>query len=107
MEAINDEEQRKEKKGKDQEVQKVALYKLFTFADKKDVVLMIVGSLAAVATGLAQPIMTLFFGDVIDVFGRTSPNHIVEKDKISIKFHTIENHKKVYMFMMLIILSCN
>ncbi|KAJ0081187.1 hypothetical protein Patl1_10099 [Pistacia atlantica] len=31
------------------------------------------------ATGLAQPIMTLIFGDIINVFGKTTPDRIVEE----------------------------
>ncbi|CAN8324554.1 unnamed protein product, partial [Cochlearia groenlandica] len=56
----------KKRKVKDE---KVPFYKLFSFADKKDVVLMVVGTLSAVANGMTQPILSLLFGNVVDAFG--------------------------------------
>ncbi|XP_021825679.1 ABC transporter B family member 9 isoform X2 [Prunus avium] len=75
-------------KGKgDQDNQKVAFYKLFMFADRLDVVLMIVGSISAVANGLSQPLMTLVFGSLINTFGATAPADIVPTvSKVSLKF---------------------
>lgn len=55
-----------------EEEQKVKFYKLFSFADKKDVTLMVVGSLAAMANGLSFPIMSILFGEVIDSFATNS-----------------------------------
>lgn len=45
-------------------------YKLFSFADSTDIVLMIVGTIAAVGNGLSLPLMTVLFGDVTDAFGQ-------------------------------------
>lgn len=45
-------------------------YKLFSFADSTDVVLMIVGTIAAVGNGLSLPLMTVLFGEVTDSFGQ-------------------------------------
>ncbi|KAL2524305.1 ABC transporter B family member 9 [Abeliophyllum distichum] len=72
-------------KKKDDE--KVPFYKLFAFADRLDVVLMIVGSISAVGNGLAQPIMTLIFGQLINSFAGTDQKHVVrEVSKISLKY---------------------
>ena len=46
-------------------VGRVPLYRLFAFADRTDALLMAVGAVMAVANGMAQPIMTFIFGDVI------------------------------------------
>jgi hypothetical protein len=37
---------------------------LFNFADKIDVTLMIIGTISAMANGLAHPLMTLIFGKI-------------------------------------------
>jgi ATP-binding cassette subfamily B (MDR/TAP) protein 1 len=64
-------------KASDQDKQKVPFYKLFLFADKYDIALMIVGSLCAIGNGLSQPLMTLVFGGLINTFGATDPANIV------------------------------
>ncbi|KAL5774111.1 hypothetical protein ACOSP7_011668 [Xanthoceras sorbifolium] len=56
---------------------KVAFYKLFTFADKVDVVLMMVGTICAIGTGLAQPLMTIIFGDLVNSFSTIDTKHVV------------------------------
>ncbi|XP_019190190.1 PREDICTED: ABC transporter B family member 9-like [Ipomoea nil] len=82
------EEQKEEKsKTKKNEVQKVPFYKLFTFADQLDVCLMIGGTLGAIGNGLAQPMMTVIFGQLINSFGTTDPSHAVhEVSKICVKY---------------------
>ncbi|KAL6884597.1 hypothetical protein ACP4OV_010533 [Aristida adscensionis] len=56
-------------------VRRVPLRRLFVFADRADVALMSVGAVAAVANGMAQPVMTFIFGDVIDAFGSSASPH--------------------------------
>ena len=57
----------------------VPFYKLFSFSDSTDVLLMIVGSIGAIGNGLGFPLMTLLFGDLIDTIGRNLfTNDIVE-----------------------------
>ena len=59
---------------------RVPLHRLFAFADRTDALLMAVGTLAAVANGMAQPLMTFIFGDVIDAFGSAeSSNRVVHR----------------------------
>ncbi|KAM3251173.1 hypothetical protein P3L10_005243 [Capsicum annuum] len=41
--------------------EKVAFYKLFSFADRVDIALMIIGTIGAIGEGLTQPLMTLIF----------------------------------------------
>ncbi|XP_061356075.1 ABC transporter B family member 9-like [Gastrolobium bilobum] len=68
-------------------VEKVPFYKLFSFADRLDVTLMIIGTICAVANGFSQPLMTLIFGKLINTFGTTDPSHIVkEVAKVSLLF---------------------
>ncbi|KAL1200674.1 ABC transporter B family member 9 [Cardamine amara subsp. amara] len=67
--------------------QKVSFHKLFSFADKTDVVLMTVGTIAAVGNGLTQPFMTLIFGQLINAFGTADPDHMVKEVwKVAVKF---------------------
>ncbi|KAL8468366.1 hypothetical protein ACS0TY_031549 [Phlomoides rotata] len=66
--------------------EKVPFHKLFSFADRLDVLLMAVGSISAVANGVSQPLMTLIFGQLINSFGGTDRSHVVhEVSKVSLK----------------------
>jgi ATP-binding cassette subfamily B (MDR/TAP) protein 1 len=60
---------------------RVPLYRMFAFADMTDGALMAVGAASAVANGMAQPLMTFIFGDVIDAFGSAadSPEDVLHK----------------------------
>ncbi|XP_039128650.1 ABC transporter B family member 11-like isoform X1 [Dioscorea cayenensis subsp. rotundata] len=66
----------------------VPYYKLFSFADSIDLALMIVGTIAAIANGLAPPLGTLNFGTLMNSFGQNTDPHIVvhEVSKASLKF---------------------
>ncbi|XP_010938828.1 ABC transporter B family member 11 [Elaeis guineensis] len=66
----------------------VPFYKLFTFADSTDISLMIVGTVGAVANGLALPLMTILFGDLIQSFGGASDTHDVvhRVSKVALEF---------------------
>ncbi|WJX22543.1 ATP-binding cassette sub- B member 9 [Trifolium repens] len=67
--------------------QKVPFYMLFNFADKIDVTLMIIGTISAMANGLAQPLMTLIFGKIINAFGSSDPSDVVKQvSKVSLLF---------------------
>ncbi|PON60814.1 ABC transporter [Trema orientale] len=44
--------------------EKVPFHKLFSFADSTDILLMIGGTIGAIANGLAMPLMTVFLGEV-------------------------------------------
>ena len=55
----------------------VPFYKLFSFADSTDVLLMIMGTVGAVANGAAMPLMTVLFGNLIQSFGGAQDIHEV------------------------------
>lgn len=74
-------------RGRKADEEKVPFYKLFSFADKLDVGLMIVGTVCAMANGMTQPLMTLIFGQLINTFGDSDPSHVVhEVSRVSLKF---------------------
>ncbi|KAL5700605.1 ABC-type xenobiotic transporter [Ranunculus cassubicifolius] len=75
-------------KEEEKKVTTVPFYKLFSFADSKDVLLMMIGTVASVANGMSLPVMTLFLGDAIDAFGQNdnNTNTLREVSKISLKF---------------------
>lgn len=56
-------------KNGDGKTNSVPFYKLFSFADSTDVLLMIVGSIGAIGNGLSLPLMTILFGELTDSFG--------------------------------------
>lgn len=60
-----------------QQQEKVAYYKLFSYADKKDVILMAVGLVAALGNGLMMPMMSFVFGQIIDAFGQSNKDNVV------------------------------
>ncbi|KAK6162938.1 hypothetical protein DH2020_002779 [Rehmannia glutinosa] len=62
----------------------VPFYKLFSFADSRDKVLMTVGTIAAIGNGFTQPLMSLLFGELIDVFGKSQNNDVVRQ--VSLKY---------------------
>ncbi|KAI3444984.1 hypothetical protein Pfo_001649 [Paulownia fortunei] len=65
----------------------VPFYKLFSFADSRDKILMTVGTIAAIGNGLSQPLMSLIFGDLIDAFGKAqSSDTVLQVSKVSLKF---------------------
>ncbi|KAK7331427.1 hypothetical protein VNO77_25652 [Canavalia gladiata] len=66
---------------------KVPFYKLFTFANRLDVTLMIIGTICTIANGLSQPLMTVILGKLINTFGSTDPSQaILEVSKVSLLF---------------------
>ncbi|KQK04013.1 ABC transporter B family member 21 [Brachypodium distachyon] len=56
---------------------RVPFHRLFAFADRTDVALMLLGALGAVANGAAMPFMTVLFGNLIDAFGGALSIHQV------------------------------
>lgn len=59
----------KTNKEKDESSKTVPFYKLFSFADSWDHLLMFVGTISAVGNGISVPLMTIIIGDAIDAFG--------------------------------------
>ncbi|GJP35341.1 hypothetical protein CLOM_g19843 [Closterium sp. NIES-68] len=50
----------------------VYYWQLFKFADKWDILLMVVGSVCAVGLGMAMPMISLLFGELTNAFGQNS-----------------------------------
>lgn len=66
-------EDAKQSKGKES-TNTLAFYKLFSFADPLDYLLMIIGTISAAANGSCLPLLTYFFGDVVNAFGQNENN---------------------------------
>ncbi|KAK9084446.1 hypothetical protein Scep_030917 [Stephania cephalantha] len=66
----------------------VPFYKLFFFADSKDVILMVLGTIFAMANGMAMPLMTVLIGNVVDSFGQNASGDQVvhEVSKVALRF---------------------
>ncbi|KAI3853278.1 hypothetical protein MKX03_026365 [Papaver bracteatum] len=71
-------EQSEEKnKGEKEIINTISFYKLFAFADSKDVMLIVIGSIADVANGVVMPLMTILLGDLVDSFGQSDTKDTV------------------------------
>ncbi|XP_077217872.1 ABC transporter B family member 11-like [Tasmannia lanceolata] len=75
-------------KGEQENKNSIPFYKLFSLADSTDVVLMIIGSVAAIANGAAMPLMSLLLGQVVNSFGKPENLHdmVNEVSKVSLRF---------------------
>ncbi|XVE77403.1 hypothetical protein DITRI_Ditri13aG0059800 [Diplodiscus trichospermus] len=85
----NGENQDSQSSKREEKTSTVPFYKLFAFADSKDVCLMIIGTIGAVGNGLCMPLLTILFGDVIDAFGQSQRNDQLVVDavsKVALKF---------------------
>ncbi|BAT76977.1 hypothetical protein LR48_Vigan01g291500 [Vigna angularis] len=78
----------KKNEAKDEPAKTVPLYKLFSFADPLDHLLMFLGTVGAFGNGVSLPLMTLIFGNMINAFGGNSNTKQVvdEVSKVSLKF---------------------
>ncbi|BBG99357.1 P-glycoprotein 11 [Prunus dulcis] len=75
--------------GGDEKTDKVAFIKLFSFADKTDIMLMLIGTIGAMGNGSCMSIMTILVGEISDSFGTNQNNtHIGLSvvSKVSLKF---------------------
>ncbi|ONI27768.1 hypothetical protein PRUPE_1G104100 [Prunus persica] len=75
-------------KSKEDGTKTVPYYKLFSFADSLDYLLMSVGTISAIGNGVCMPLMTIIFGDVINSFGGSGNNKDVVDavSKVALKF---------------------
>ncbi|XP_050237901.1 ABC transporter B family member 21-like [Mercurialis annua] len=53
-------------------------HKLFSYRDCMDTVLMIMGTIGAIANGLPMPLMAIVLGDTIDAFGHSQDKDVVD-----------------------------
>lgn len=73
--------------------EKVPFLKLFSFADGMDIALMIIGTLGGIGNGLAQPIMTVILGQLINTFG----TNIYDKSEILHQVGQVRNFKSLLL----------
>ncbi|PON83068.1 ABC transporter [Trema orientale] len=69
--------------------EKIPFHKLFSFADTTDILLMTAGTIGAIGNGLAMPLMTILFGEVVNYFGTNQNNNkdlVDAVSKVSLKF---------------------
>ncbi|CAL5423195.1 unnamed protein product [Camellia sinensis] len=93
IEQQQQQQQKKKKKKKKKEEEEstntntLPFFKLFSFADSADVVLMLFGTIAAVGNGICMPLMTVLFGELIDSFGQNQNNKQIVRvvSKVSLK----------------------
>ncbi|KAJ1403010.1 P-loop containing nucleoside triphosphate hydrolase [Sesbania bispinosa] len=77
----------KKSKSKNEATNSVPLYKLFSFADPLDHLLMFVGTVGATGNGISMPLMLLIFGNMINAFGSKDSKEVVDEvSKVSLKF---------------------
>ncbi|MCI09450.1 ABC transporter B family member, partial [Trifolium medium] len=81
----------KKNRVKDKSNKTVPFYKLFSFADSWDYLLMFVGTISAVANGVSMPLLTIIIGDAIDAFGgNVNTKQVVHQVfKVSLRFAII------------------
>ncbi|RDX94816.1 ABC transporter B family member 4, partial [Mucuna pruriens] len=92
QEMVGRQQDSKNNKVKDESNKTVPFYKLFSFADSWDCLLMLVGTISAVGNGISIPLMTILIGDAIDAFGGHVDNKQVvvhEVSKVSLKFASV------------------
>ncbi|OQR88609.1 ATP-binding Cassette (ABC) Superfamily, partial [Thraustotheca clavata] len=58
----------------------IPIYKLFSYADATDKLLLTIGIVTAMATGTSQPLLVLFFGDVINALSPQANPSTFEHD---------------------------
>ncbi|KAF6172238.1 hypothetical protein GIB67_024860 [Kingdonia uniflora] len=85
---IDDNKQESEKIKAEENLNTVPLYKLFSFADSKDVMLMVLWAIGALANGLTTPFMTILLADVIHSLGENAgtKEFVPEVSKVALNF---------------------
>ncbi|KAA8528153.1 hypothetical protein F0562_035596 [Nyssa sinensis] len=82
-------QQDSDKSQKEKEVTStVPYYKLFSFADSTDYVLILVGTIGAIGSGLCMPLMALLFGELSNSFGENvnTKKMVHEVSKVAVKY---------------------
>ncbi|KAH7513545.1 hypothetical protein FEM48_Zijuj12G0211600 [Ziziphus jujuba var. spinosa] len=75
-------------KRKEDSINTVPYYKLFSFADSLDCLLIFVGTVGAIGNGISLPLMTVIMGNIIDSFGHfaNTKQLVHEVSKVSLQF---------------------
>jgi ATP-binding cassette subfamily B (MDR/TAP) protein 1 len=85
-------------KGKEETTNTVPYYKLFSFADSLDFLLMFVGTVAAIGSGISMPFMTIIFGALVDSFGRTTNTKDVIHEVSEVFYNKNLDHIYIYIY---------
>lgn len=65
---------------KEESTKVVPYYKLFSFADSIDILLIALGTIAAVGNGITVPLMPVLLGNIINAFGEsTNTKQVVDE----------------------------
>ncbi|KAI3933854.1 hypothetical protein MKX01_028180 [Papaver californicum] len=68
--------------GDDQEKKEsevIPYYKLFSFADRYDILMMSIGTVSSIGSGLGLPLLVPMLGQVVDSIGRFENSNLVNK----------------------------
>ncbi|GKV10457.1 hypothetical protein SLEP1_g21816 [Rubroshorea leprosula] len=86
--AANTENQQDSDKSQKKGEKTVPFYKLFSFADPLDYLLMFIGTIGAAANGVCMPLINLSFGNLVNAFGQNADIKEVVHDvsKVSLDF---------------------
>ncbi|CAM0948557.1 unnamed protein product [Alopecurus aequalis] len=71
--------EKEEEEGGREHGKRVSFTGLFRYADRTDLLLMLVGTVAALANGASQPLVTVIFGDIIDDFGGATTDNVLHR----------------------------
>ncbi|KAG6786990.1 ABC transporter B family member 11-like [Populus alba x Populus x berolinensis] len=84
----NENQEQHEKSKEHENTKSVPFFKLFSFADSTDYLLMFLGAIGAIANGMSMPLMTLLLGDVINAFGSNQFGNDMTSlvSKVSLKY---------------------
>lgn len=78
--AAADAAKERDEKKKDKDAGKrVSFTGLFRYADGTDALLILVGTVASLANGISQPLMTVIFGQVINAFGDATVDTVLSR----------------------------
>lgn len=80
-------EKMSEKSNEIKKTKTISLYKLFSFADNTDKILMFLGAIGAFGNGLSLVILPVFFGDLVDSFGQNQSSGVLQQVSKVIYFH--------------------
>jgi len=82
LQPVEDEDSKQDSeksKDKDEITNTVSLYKLFSFADPLDRLLMLMGTVGAIGNGISLSLMVLIFGTMINAFGESTTSKVVDE----------------------------
>lgn len=77
------------RKKKEENTHVLPYYKLYSFADFTDFLLIGVGTVAAIGNGISMPLMTLLLGNLVNAFGQNANIEQVVDEVSKVLFQTL------------------